>query len=94
MSQLQEFWQMVSSNLGLQKQICAVCDYEELINLILKLGQEQGYNFTYTEAANWIERDKGDKIYAEMERRQRLEAVKENTYDGFYDYYYYRDDYD
>lgn len=75
MSQLQGFWKSVSSDLAFQKQLCAAHNYEEVINLILKLGKEQGYNFTYDEAADWIKRD--DTVdYEERETNEDWGGVR------------------
>lgn len=56
-SQVAQFHQQVLQNRALVEQLKAARNFKDFIHLTVKLGKEQGYNFTYREVESYVNRN-------------------------------------
>ncbi len=52
--QVKQFHQLVLKNTSLRERLKVATDQANLVSLIVQLGTELGYSFTYAEAENYI----------------------------------------
>ncbi|HAX79351.1 MAG TPA: Nif11-like leader peptide family natural product precursor [Cyanobacteria bacterium UBA11372] len=71
---LDRFYQEVVSDPALQQRFQSVTDRETIVNTAVQLGQEKGYNFTYSEVEDWINIQTNNPSSGEL-KDEELETV-------------------